>query len=395
MSAAGCVLDPVACVAGGVAQNVAGNVANSIITSWANDFAHAEAQMLSVLMAAWVSVPTPDLSSSASTVQFLQTSLQYFVGAVGVVSLMIAAGRMMWSLRVDPVKEALAGVGRLVVVSGAGLAGITLLSQAGDAFSTWILDQASGGDPGATMSTMGAMTVEAFTASSLVIVLCLFAILGFLVQLLLLIVRSALLVVLAGVWPLSAAASMTPTGNQWFKKNVSWILAFLLFKPVAAIIYAAAIEAYTSSSDAMGVIVGIVLLVLATLTLPALMRFVVPMVSAVGNISTVTAANAAIGAATGAVAIVATGGAAAPLVATGLGSSASSIGKSATAGDGGGGGVAGGAGPSPPAPPPPAGTNPGSAEGVAGSVPEGAAPASSGAGTAPGRANGVANGRVD
>ena len=282
MSTLTCVVSPAACLAG----DAAGAVASSIITSWANDFAHAEAQMLSVLMAGWVSVPTPDLSSSASTVHFLQSSLEYFVGAVGVVSLIIAAGRMMWSLRADPVKEALAGVGRLIVVSGAGVAGITLLSQAGDAFSTWILDQASGGDPSATMSSMGAMTVGAFTASSLVIVLCLFAILGFLVQLLLLIVRSALLVVLAGVWPLSAAASMTPTGNQWFKKNVSWILAFLLFKPVAAIIYAAGIEAYTASSDAIGVIVGIVLLVLATLTLPALMRFVVPMVSAVGNVST-------------------------------------------------------------------------------------------------------------
>ena len=29
---------------------------------------------------------------------------------------------------------------------------------------------------------------------------------------------------------------MTPVGNSWFRKNVGWLLAFLLFKPVAALV---------------------------------------------------------------------------------------------------------------------------------------------------------------
>ncbi|HUD18503.1 MAG TPA: hypothetical protein VMQ59_14650, partial [Acidimicrobiales bacterium] len=299
-------------------------------------------------MAGWISMPTPDLSASSNTIVFLQQATQYLVAVVGVFALMMAAARMIWTQRADPMKDALAGIGRLVVVSGCGVAGITLLSQAGDAFSTWILGQAGTG----TIMTMGTLSTQVIASSSLVIILSSFAILGFIVQLALLIVRSALLVVLAGLWPLSAAASMTPTGHQWFKKNVAWILAFLLFKPVAAIVYAAAIEAYVTSDSVMGVIIGLVLLMLATLTLPALMRFVVPMVSAVGNVSTAQAATAAIGAAVGAVAIVATGGAATPVVAGGALSSASSLGGSALSGPGDGGRAAGGAGPTPPAPPP-------------------------------------------
>ena len=134
---------------------------------------------------------------------------------------------------------------------------------------------------------------------------------------------------MAGTLPLSAAASMTPVGNSWFRKNVGWLLAFLLFKPVAALVYGAAILSVTNSADITGEITGIVLVALATLTLPALMRMVAPMVSAIGNISAASAAGMVAGVATGAVAIVATGGAAAPMVAAGLGRQAGNLGSQA------------------------------------------------------------------
>jgi type IV secretion system protein TrbL len=341
MSVISCIADPAGCAATAIA--------NTIMSSWANDFANAEAQMLQILMAGWVNVPTPDLSDSTTALTFLQTTTQYLVGVVGIVGMLVAAARMMWIQRVEPLKEMLAGLFRLVVISGAGVVGIGLLTAAGDAFSTWVLQQASPNAQGA-VETMGSLSAQAITSSSLIILLSSFAMLAFLVQLTLLIVRSALLVLLAGLWPLSAAASLTPLGNQWFRKNCAWILAFLLFKPVAAIVYGAAIVEYTSSGDAMGVIIGVVLMSLATLTLPALMRLVVPIVSAVGSVSNAQVAGAVVGVAGGAVAIVATGGAAAPLVAAGVGKSASSIGSSAT-GSGGGGGVASGAGPAPPVPP--------------------------------------------
>jgi hypothetical protein len=338
MSVGTCILNPASCVAQAAVS--------SIISSWATDFANAEAQMLQILMAGWINVPTPDLSDSSAALGFLQQTTQYLVGVLGIIGMLVAAGRMMWLQRVEPLKEMFAGLFRLVVISGAGVVGISLLSAAGDDFSTWVLSQASPNAQGA-VENMGSLATQAITSDSLIIFLSSFAMLAFLVQLVLLIVRSALLVLLSGLWPLSAAASVTPLGNQWFRKNCAWILAFVLFKPIAAIVYGAAIVEYTSSGDAMGVIIGVVLMSLATLTLPALMRLVVPIVSAVGNVSTAQAAGAVAGAAMGAVAIVATGGAATPIVAAGMGKSASSLGSSAT----GGGGVAAGAASAPPPPP--------------------------------------------
>jgi hypothetical protein len=136
---------------------------------------------------------------------------------------------------------------------------------------------------------------------------------------------------------------MTPVGNSWFRKNVGWLLAFLLFKPVAALVYGAAILSVTNSADITGEITGIVLVALATLTLPALMRMVAPMVSAIGNISAASAAGMVAGLASGAVAIVATGGAAAPMAAGGLGRQGGNLGSQALgAGGGGAEGVASG-----------------------------------------------------
>jgi type IV secretion system protein TrbL len=356
--------DPIAtviCGGSALVGGAVGAVGNSIISSWANDFANAQAQILQVLMAGWVNLPTPSLTDSSTAIAFLQQSTAYLVGLFGVIGLMVAAARMMWLQKADPMKEALAGLLRLVVVSGCAVTAIGLLSDAGDSFSTWVLNQAVA-DAGqqsfpTALAAMGNLTEHGVVAASLVIVLALFSILGFLVQLVLLIVRSALLIVLAGTLPMSAAASMTPVGNQWFRKNVSWVIAFLLFKPIAAVVYGAAILAYVSSSDLMGMIIGLVLMMLATLTLPALMRFVTPLVSAVGNVSTAAAVGAVATVATGAVAIAATGGAAAPLVAAGMGSSASGVGKSAVGGDNGGGGVAGGATPTPTPSPPSGGSN--------------------------------------
>jgi hypothetical protein len=362
MPSLGCAVDPL-CVAG----TVASGVGNNIITSWANDFASAQAQLLNVLMAGWTNLPTPSLTDNSTAIAFLQQSTAYLVGVFGVIGLMIAAARMMWLQKADPMKEALAGLLRLVVVSGCAVAAISLLSTAGDNFSTWVLNQAVADSGQASfssaLSAMGGLAEHGTIAPSLTIFVAMFSMLGFIVQLTLLIVRSALLVVLAGTLPMSAAASITPVGNQWFRKNVSWVIAFLLFKPIAAIVYGAAILAYVSSDDLMGLVIGLVLMMLATLTLPALMRFVTPLVSSVGNLSTAAAVGTLATAATGAVAIIATGGAATPLVAGGMSKSLAGAGSSAVGGTSGG-GVAGGATPAP-LPPPPGGSGGGGGSGEA------------------------------
>jgi hypothetical protein len=330
-SLASCVADPLNCssLVGSATGSVISAGANTIIGAWAADFQKAEATMLSTLMGSWLKLSTPNVSdSSTSAVAFLTQNTAYLVGICGIVGLLIAAARMMWYQRAEPAREALAGLLRLIVVQGCAISAIGLLSAAGDSLSNSIMANATA-MAGTGSQSLGQISMSAVGSATLVIVLSGLAIIAFFVQLVLLIVRAGLLVLLAGTLPLSAAASMTPVGNSWFRKNVGWLLAFLLFKPVAALVYGAAILSVTNSSDITGEITGIVLVALATLTLPALMRMVAPMVSAIGNISGASAAGMVAGVASGAVAIVATGGAAGPMAAAGLGRQAGNLGSQA------------------------------------------------------------------
>jgi hypothetical protein len=105
------------------------------------------------------------------------------------------------------------------------------------------------------------------------------------------IVRMAMLVILTGTLPLSAAASSTATGRVWFRRSVGWLLAFVLYKPAAAIVYAAAFSMTgptqdsqaNQDNDVVSMISGVVLIVLACFTLPALMRFAAPVVQAAAS----------------------------------------------------------------------------------------------------------------
>ena len=166
-----------------------------------------------------------------------------------------------------------------------------------------------GSTPTEALTQLGSLAgLLATGGAGLIILLSVLAIIGMVVQLAMVLIRSVLLVVLVGVWPLAAASSMTEMGRQWYKKITGWMIGFLLFKPAAAIVYAAAIKMTLSSDSVLASIEGIILIILASLTLPALMKFIVPAVSSVGSMGAGEVLGAGIAAATGAAMVIGTAG---------------------------------------------------------------------------------------
>jgi type IV secretion system protein TrbL len=109
-----------------------------------------------------------------------------------------------------------------------------------------------------------------------------------LIQVVLMVVRSAMLVLLAGTFPLAAAATNTELGRAWFKKYCGWTLAFIAYKPAAALIYTAALTMnrkgmVTSDNSFVQTTTGLMMLFLAIFALPALLRFMVPVTAAVAG----------------------------------------------------------------------------------------------------------------
>ena len=306
-----------------------------------------------ILISASVGIVTALLTpgrTASPTVSFLQNSLWYYTLAVAVLGVIVAGARMAWEQRADPGKHLVQGLLTLVVVAGAGLTVVALLTSAADAFSVWILNNSlncniAAGDGtcfGENMFQLLALTsgTTGGMGAVLAIILGVFAVFAALAQVMLMIVRAGALVILAGMLPITAAASLTDPQRTMFRKTSAWLLGFILYKPAAAIVYAAAFR--LSGSDLFGddglvtVLTGLALMVLALVALPALMRLIVPAVSAVSGGGSLAGLGLA-----GAAAALPTGAAAASRLTGGTNGSSGSAGPTGSAGTAGTAGTAG------------------------------------------------------
>ena len=264
-------------------------------TDLANKLIAAVGQATTSLATFWMDTPDPAVTASpgsstpAPTVDFLQGSLRWYVLAVAVLSVLVAAVRMAVERRAEPGRQLLQSIVRLIAVSGAGLTVLSLGMAAADAFSSWIVDRSTQnfGQDLVAMLHLDPGDVEDPTMTILVIVcVAVVALVVNVVQIILLVLRNGMVVLLASTWQLSAAATNTQLGRQWFDKTTGWLLAFVLYKPTAAIIYAASFKQVTTASGQDKLTQsssGIGLMVLSLVALPALLRLAVPAVSAVSG----------------------------------------------------------------------------------------------------------------
>ncbi|NMR32325.1 hypothetical protein [Crystallibacter degradans] len=272
-------------------------------------------EMVSALSVFWVAMPsinltTVDGQSPSPTVDFLQDGLWYFTASLAVLAVIIGGMRLAWEQRGEPVRSLLRAMLTLTLVSGMGLAVVALLVVALDKFSIWIIEDSTDGLGFANALRILVLLDQQHVGTFLLIVLGLIGILTTLVQVALMIVRGGILVILAGILPTTASFTNTEMGRQWFQKAVGWTIAFILYKPTAAVVYAAAFKLMgtdmgTSANVLVNSITGLALMIVALLALPALMRLVAPMVSAVaaGTGGGAFAAAALGAAATGAVSL--------------------------------------------------------------------------------------------
>jgi type IV secretion system protein TrbL len=266
-------------IVGGVAGSAASSISNSAIDKFAEAVSHAVGESVKGVATIWTQVPTVGLGSGG-TASKLQDNLYWYVGFAAVLSVLIAGGRMAWEARAQPLRDLGQSLIRLVVVTGAGLAVLRLAVESGDAFSVWMIGQSGGESFDKKMTAMlTAVTVAGGPVGSvLIIVVGLILVVASLGQIVLMIARSGMLVLLAGILPLSAAATNTEWGHQWFQKTTGWMIAFVLYKPAAAIVYAAAFELFGDSKDLVGALTVMTMMNLAIATLPALMKLCVPLV---------------------------------------------------------------------------------------------------------------------
>ncbi len=356
-------IDSMSCIGtrivGGVGSAVTSafsTVFGGIVTWLSGLITDAIAGMIKTLGTFWVKVGTPGVGdvdgNPSSTISWMWAHLRWYTLALLVFSVLLGAGRMALARRAEPGTDTLRSIVQYSLVSTLGVAVVAAGIEASDLFSTWIITASTGSDFTTSIGNLlnfGAATGTAGIGLVLLVVLGLLAVLASIIQIVLMVMRSAMLVLLISIGPLAAAATNTEMGKQWFRKVLAWTIAFLLYKPVASIIYALAFRLMSSTATGgglVGIILGIAMMIMALLGLPALMRFLVPAVAATAG-GAGAGAMAAGAIATGAM-LVAGGGLAAAKGAGGAaaaaGPSGSTTGTGGTPPPGGGGGGGGGSG---------------------------------------------------
>lgn len=287
-----CVLTPTLppCLAERVMEGAAGSIASGAWGEIVQSFARGVGEATKTLVTFWIQIPSPQgLDDPGSATRFLQQSTHWYVTAGAVLAVFVAAGRMALVQRGEPGTELSRGMVRLIFATFTGVPVIQALLVAGDKYSEWILGLVGENSLGARLTVLwggvngtsaAAGSAGPAMSSGLLFLIALITLLATLTQILLMLVRLGVITLLTGLWPLSASMSNTDTGRQWWQRSTAWLLAFVLYKPAGATVYATAFTMMGTGKDLTGFLAGTAMLALGVLTLPALLRLCVPAVGA-------------------------------------------------------------------------------------------------------------------
>jgi len=263
--------------------SVVGSAADDVFGSIVKAFNKAFGDALTLMSTFWLKIPTPQLSSTAGPVGALTGNLAWLTGAVAVAGILVAAIRMAVLRSSRPAVDLAKGLGRLVFAVFALLPLMALGASLGDDWSTWIVDQGTGGDFAGHVA--GILSGLAALSPGLLLVIAILGVLSALVQVVLMLVRVGVLIVLAGAIPTLAAGSSTRGGEHAYKRALAWAAAFLLYKPLAATLFAGAFYAVGSNGSAVQSLAGWTLILLSIVALPALLKLVHPAVEAATSVT--------------------------------------------------------------------------------------------------------------
>ncbi|MBO0827916.1 MAG: hypothetical protein J2P24_09050 [Streptosporangiales bacterium] len=232
--------------------------------------------------------PFDQSGSFVSVATFTNTHVLWLSAAVATISIAVAGGRLLWNYAHgyhEGLKAILSGLAIMVIVNLLVIQAVRVAVWIGDRYTEWILREAHY----PTNNDAWAQNL-ANSGAALLLLLCVggLVVLSMIVQFIVMIFRSAILVILAGTIVLPASAATTETGRKWLNKYIAWMLAFICMKPAAATIYAVAFRLIEEPGDGgwnkmTAMMAGMVLLGGAVFVMPAMLRLLTPVGVAIGG----------------------------------------------------------------------------------------------------------------
>lgn len=274
-------------------ESAVGTAANSAFDNVVDTMGEDLASLFRLVLTWWVNLPSPQLAGSSGEPGPVLASIREYTSGLQVIlmsaGILFAAARMAVAKRgglAGEAQESFLMFARAVFASMMFSALITAGTKAGDAFSNWVIFDATRGDLDSAVGRIVDVEMRTTTGlgAGIGLILFILGLISMLVQLVMLILRQVILILVVAAIPLAAAAAGTGPGSQAYKRMVAWGLAFVLWKPVGALVYAIAFTAAgNENQDTQLTLLGILLLLSVTIVLPALMRLIAPAVATLGG----------------------------------------------------------------------------------------------------------------
>ena len=246
-------------------------LADSALQAFAGSVAKAVGALMQDVMTWWVKTSSIDLASLP--LRQLQQQTMPITVLVATCAMIWAGIKVCVSRRGDPLIPVGRGLVNVLLATGIGITVSTEALRVGDSLSRWLLAAGAQGQAAERMGSLVDLTPLVPQQAALVIVLGVVVFLITLLQWVVLLFRQAGIVFLAPLLPLAAATSMGSASSPAFRRLLTWLVSLIVYKPMVAFVYLVGFQVLGTSTGVQGTLIGTVILVLAVVALPALLRF--------------------------------------------------------------------------------------------------------------------------
>jgi hypothetical protein len=238
-------------------------------------------QGISALALLWLDEADPIDLTAIATVENLRSWMLPFVGLVAVGGILWQALQMIITRKPQPLVHIGRGIWNTALWGVVAVTGTNLAMAMGDGYSSWVIGQALGetnkdrwNDQWISWGDVAADALGIIGAA----VLAILAMIGVLIQVILLLFRELAIVILVGVIQLAAAGSFTTATSPWLKKIITWLVTLVLYKPIAATCYAIGMSLWGESygNDLGGLrtmLMGMATILMAIVALPVMFKY--------------------------------------------------------------------------------------------------------------------------
>ncbi|GGK68779.1 hypothetical protein GCM10011591_46110 [Nocardia camponoti] len=216
----------------------------------------------------WIN--TDSINLSYANVMSGSAPVQKLVVFIMMAGIMVSSIIMMLSRRAEPGVQILWGGLKYMVISSLALVVLSGALKAGDDFAQQMVDKDAVAFGERVQMMLGTNVLG--NPGGVLLLGIIAVILGF-VQWVMGFIRQAGILVLYNMILFAAAGQLTTWGRQWFPRIAAACIALVLYKPMAAFIYSLGFKLIGTEQTLSTLVTGLMVIALAVIALPAMMKF--------------------------------------------------------------------------------------------------------------------------